>query len=108
MSNAAPARETVVRGESTETFGRVLVSARTHHFIADGPVYSGCPGEALGPGELFLSRVASCGVELVEVLARAANVPLRAVRTVIRGEGGGRHAERDLAFYNAIYIEFSL
>lgn len=108
MSNVTPSRETVVKGESTETFGRVLVSARTHHLVADGPAYSGCPGEAIGPGELFLSGVASCGVELVQVLARTANVPLRAVHTIIRGEGGGRDTQRDVALYNAIHIEFTL
>ncbi len=57
------------QAHSTETFGRVLCSARTQHFVADGPVQNGCPGEALSPGELFLAGVASCGVELVQVIA---------------------------------------
>ena len=53
---------------STETFGRVLVSARDQHLIVDGPVQNGCPGEAITPAELFLSGVAACGVELIQVL----------------------------------------
>src|SRR5258708_4818273 len=55
---------------STETFGRVLVSARDQHLIVDGPVQNGCPGEAITPAELFLSGVAACGVELIQVLAK--------------------------------------
>src|SRR5688572_15704183 len=75
---AAP-REYDVHARSTATFGRVLCSARTHHFIIDGPVANGCPGEALTPPESFLSWVAACAVELVQVVARAQSVPERDV-----------------------------
>src|SRR3982075_4615611 len=68
---------------STETFGRVLVSARDQHLIVDGPVQNGCPGEAITPAELFLSGVAACGVELIEVLAKQLDVPLRSVHAAI-------------------------
>jgi hypothetical protein len=34
----------VVRAESTGTFGRVLLAARHHHVVVDGPVKNGCPG----------------------------------------------------------------
>src|SRR5258707_14143826 len=71
-------RQYELQARSTETFGRVLCSARTNHFVADGPIQNGCPGEAITPGELFLSGVAACGVELVQVLARAQHVPLQA------------------------------
>jgi uncharacterized OsmC-like protein len=109
MSNQTAARETVVEGQSTGTFGRVLCSARTHHFVADGPVSSGCPGEALGPGELFLSGVASCGVELVQVLARDAHVPLTRVSTTFRGSmAGARDASRDVALFNSVRLHFTL
>jgi len=56
--------------KSTDTFGRVLCSAREQHFVMDGPVWNGCPGEALTPGEAFLAAVAACGVELAQVIAR--------------------------------------
>ena len=74
-----------VQAGSTETFGRVLCSARTQHFVVDGPVQNGCPGEALSPAELFLAGVASCGVELVQVIAAEQNVPLQAVSATIEG-----------------------
>ena len=71
---------------STDVFGRVLCSTRDQHFVVDGPVQNGCPGEAVTPGELFLSSVASCGVELVQVFARQEEVPLRPVHVRISGE----------------------
>jgi len=64
----ADIREYAAQAASTDAFGRVLTSARNHHFVVDGPVQNGCPGEAITPDELFLASVASCGVELVQVL----------------------------------------
>jgi len=72
-------REYAAQAASTDTFGRVLCSARNHHFVVDGPVQNGCPGEAINPAELFLSGVAACGVELVQVLAKAQAVPLHGI-----------------------------
>lgn len=63
-------RNYAVAARSTDTFGRVLCSARTHHFIIDGPVQNGCPGEEVTPPESFLAGVAACAVELIQVLAR--------------------------------------
>jgi hypothetical protein len=36
-----------VDARSTDTFGRVLCNSRDQHFVVDGPVHNGCPGEAL-------------------------------------------------------------
>ena len=90
MTTAAPAppstlREYEVRASSTPTFGRVLCSARDHHFVVDGPVQNGCPGEAITPVEVFLSAVAACGVELIHVIARDEGVPLERVGVTITG-----------------------
>jgi hypothetical protein len=30
---------------STDTFGRMLCTARQHHFVSDGPASLGCPEE---------------------------------------------------------------
>ena len=40
---------------STDVFGRVL-RARNHHYVVDGPIQNNCPGEAVTPAEVFLSR----------------------------------------------------
>lgn len=63
-------RNYAIAARSTDTFGRVLCNARDHHFIIDGPVQNGCPGEELTPPEAFLAGVASCGVELIQVIGR--------------------------------------
>ena len=75
---ATTLREYDVRARSTDIFGRVLCSARDHHFIVDGPIQNDCPGEAVTPAEVFLSAVAACGVELLHVIARDQNAPLDA------------------------------
>src|SRR3954463_2310360 len=78
-------REYDVSARSTPTFGRVQCSARNHHFIVDGPVQNGCPGEELTPPELFLSAVASCGVELIHVIARDEKKEIGSVEVKIHG-----------------------
>lgn len=84
-----------VGAQSTDLFGRVVWSCRDQHFVADGPVHNGCPGEAVTPAELFLAGVATCGVELLQVLARDENVLLRSVRAEISGSIDPEHPVRD-------------
>src|SRR5215469_9329924 len=44
-----------VTARSTDVFGRVLCGVRDHHFVIDGPVQNGAPGEEVTPVEVFLS-----------------------------------------------------
>lgn len=98
-----------IRARSTETFGRVLWSCRDQHFVADGPVQNGCPGEAVTPAELFLAGIATCGVELVQVIAKAGDVPLRAVRAEITGELDPTNPVRDdVNVFNSVRLSFEL
>lgn len=98
-----------IRARSTDTFGRVLWTCRDQHFVADGPVQNGCPGEAVTPAELFLAGIAACGVELVEVIARASDVPLRAVRVEITGELDPANPVRDdVRVFNFVRLAFEL
>ena len=110
---ATPAPSTVreyeVEARSTDTFGRVLCSARTHHFVVDGPVQNGCPGEAVTPPELFLSAVASCGVELLHVIARDEGVPLERVAVRVRGTvDRGNQPRADVTVFTAVRLDFEL
>ena len=73
------------RAASTEILGRVMCSVRNHHYVIDGPAQNGCPGEEVTPGELFLSAVASCGVELIQVIAKSEGMPLQAIEVDIEG-----------------------
>ena len=83
-SPAAP-RVYTAHAATTETFGRVAASVRTHHLTVDGPVRNGAPGEAPTPGELVLVAVASCAAEVLQVLARDTGVPLSAAGVTAQG-----------------------
>ena len=109
MTSPTPIREYQVRARSTDVFGRVMCSARDHHFIVDGPVQNGCPGEEVTPPELFLSAVASCGVELVHVIARDQGVPLERVDVTIDGTvDRGNQPRTDVTVFNSVRLRFTL
>jgi uncharacterized OsmC-like protein len=102
-------RTYAVHARTSDVFGRVLCDARDQHYVVDGPVHNGCPGEAVTPAELFLSGVAACGVELVQVLARSQEVPLRSVRVAIKGIQDPAHPVRpDVSLFNSVHITFTL
>lgn len=106
----APAVRTYeVHARSTDVFGRVLCNARDQHYVADGPVQNGCPGEAVTPAELFLSGVAACGVELIGVLARNQEIPLRAARVDIQAMQDPANPVRpDANLFNAVHVAITL
>jgi len=107
--NAAKTRQYEVSARSTEVFGRVLWSCRDQHFVADGPVHNGCPGEAVTPAELFLAGVASCGVELLQVIAKREDVQLESASVEIAGEIDPANPVReDLSVFNSVRIKFRL
>src|SRR5882762_7281571 len=94
---------------STETFGRVLVSARDQHLIVDGPVQNGCPGEAITPAEMFLSGVAACGVELIQVIAKQQDVPLRSISAAIEAtQNQAAPVRPDVNLFNSVRVSLEL
>ena len=102
-------REYELAARTTDVFGRVLCQARTHHFVVDGPVQNGCPGEELTPPEVFLSAVASCGVELVQVIARDTKVNIGPVSVAIHGiVDRSRQARTDVTLFNTITVDFTV
>src|SRR5262252_7271271 len=109
QASAADVRQYAVGGKSTDTFGRVLVSARDQHIIVDGPVQNGCPGEAITPAEMFLSGVAACGVELIQVLAKQQNVPLESVSAAIEAtQDPSAPVRPDVNLFNSVRIHLEL
>jgi uncharacterized OsmC-like protein len=107
--SAAVERRYEIDARSTDVFGRVLWSCRDQHFVADGPVQNGCPGEAVTPAELFLAGVAACGVELVQVLAKDAGTPIGDVRVEIEGVLDPAHPVReDVRVFNAVRLRFEI
>jgi uncharacterized OsmC-like protein len=102
-------RSYAVNARSTDTFGRVLCNVRNQHFVTDGPVQNGCPGEAVGPAELFLAGVAGCGVELMQVIAKEQQVALTHVAVDIEGRMDRSNPVRpDLSLFNAVHLKFHL
>lgn len=109
MMTASQVREYSVAGRSTETFGRVLCSARNHHFLIDGPVQNGCPGEELTPPEAFLSSIAACGVELVQVIAKEDGIPIGPVSASVYGKvDRGNPVRSDVTLFNEVRMTFSI
>jgi uncharacterized OsmC-like protein len=102
-------REYTVAGRSTDTFGRVLCNARDHHFIVDGPVQNGCPGEELTPPEIFLASVAACGVELAQVIAKEDGVPITGVQAAVYGMvDRGNPVRTDVTVFNEVRVTFRI
>ena len=108
-ASASTIRQFEVKAESAPVFGRVLVTARNHHMVVDGPVYNGCPGEAVTPPELFLSAVATCGVELMHVIARDENIPVQNVSIVVEGiVDRDRQPHGNITVFNSVRLRARL
>lgn len=92
-----------VHSYSTGTPGRALCNARTHHFVADD-----AGGEAVGAGELFLSGISACAVNMVERLARTDQVPLQWMDVSVEAYRNPDKAPGDLTVYDAIRVHFDM
>jgi uncharacterized OsmC-like protein len=98
-----------VQAASTATFGRLLLNARSQHLVVDGPVQNGCPGEAITPAELFLGGVASCAVELVQVIGREKGTELATVEAEVSGIVDRAHKVRsDVTVFSSVTLRFAL
>jgi uncharacterized OsmC-like protein len=98
-----------VRAQTTRTFGRVIVNARDHYLVIDGPVQNGCPGEEITPAELFLGGVASCGAELISVIARETNTPLADVDVTLTGTvDRSRQPRPDVTVFTEVKLDIVL
>jgi len=97
------------KAASTDVFGRVMCTVRNHHYVIDGPEQNGCPGEEITPGELFLSAVACCGVELVQVIAKTDGIPLRRIEVAIQGQmDRSKPVRPDVSLFNSVSLHFQM
>src|SRR5262250_2874151 len=102
-------RQYAARAASTDIFGRVMCSVRNHHYVIDGPEQNGCPGEEVTPAELFMSAVASCGVELVQVIAKSDGIPLHDISVEISGRMDRSNPVRpDVSLFNSVKLQFRM
>lgn len=92
-----------VRSYSTGTHGRSICNARNHHWVADD---SG--GEEIGAGELFLSGISACAINMVERLAKEGDMPLQWMDVSVEAYRNldAEPAERTL--YEDIRIHFQM
>ena len=83
--------------------GRAICNARTNHWVSDDG-----GGAAVYSGELFLSGLSSCAVNMVERLARTDNIVLEWMEVPLESyrDAGADHGE--LTLYDAIRIKFEM
>jgi uncharacterized OsmC-like protein len=94
-----------VRAHSTDVFGRVLCSARDHHFVIDGPVHNGAPGEEVTPAEAFLAGIAACAVELIQSFEPS----LTSVHVEIEGHlDRDNPVRQDVTVFNSVRMRVQL
>ena len=94
-----------VDARSTDVFGRVLCSTRDHHFVIDGPVHNGAPGEEVTPAEAFLAGVAACAVELIQSFEPS----LMSVRAAVEGVLDRDNPVReDVTVFNSVRLRVQL
>jgi uncharacterized OsmC-like protein len=109
METPSQERRYSVGAASTAIPGRVLCSARNHHFVVDGPVQNGFAGEAITPVEVMLAAVASCGVELLQSFAARDSVALASVNVQVAGAiDRSRPVRSDATVLNWFTAEFRL
>ncbi|MFE2036123.1 OsmC family protein [Streptomyces scopuliridis] len=61
------AQTTTITGRTTDTLGRLLVTARGNHFVSDARTG---PAEAVQAGELLLASLASCSLSNIQLHAQ--------------------------------------
>ena len=93
-----------VRGYSTGTLGRAICNARNHHFVADN---SGGDQE-IGAGELFLSGIAACAVNMVEKIAHDDRIPLDWMDVGVESYRDPGKVPGERALYDAIRVNFQM
>jgi uncharacterized OsmC-like protein len=92
-----------VRSYSTGTLGRAICNARTHHFVADD-----AGGEEVGAGELFLSGISACAVNMVERLAKEQHIPLQWMDVGVEAYRDPTKHQGDRSIYDAIRVSFDM
>ncbi len=91
------------RSYSTGTLGRAICNARTHHWVSDGT-----GGDAVLSGELFLSGIAACAVNMVERIAHDDQVNLEWMDVSVESWRDPDKVPGELSLYDAIRVNFEM
>ena len=92
-----------VRSYSTGTLGRAICNTRTHHFVADD-----AGGEEVGAGELFLSGISACAVNMVERLANQDKTPLQWMDVSVEAYRDPDKRLGEITVYDAVRVHFEM
>jgi len=83
--------------------GRAICNARTNHWVSDDG-----GGDAVYSGELFLSGISSCAVNMVERLARTDSIVLEWMEVSLESYRDASADHGELTLYDAIRIRFEM
>lgn len=89
-----------VRSASSGIPGRSLNSVGHHHFVIDSPSL----GEEITSADAFLAGISSCGVTLIERVAREQGIPLQRAEVAIEG----RRSRQRSSDFARIHMRFAL
>ena len=92
-----------VHSYSTGTVGRAICNVRNHAFVADG---SG--GEMVGAGELFLSGIAACAVNMVEGIAKNDNISLDWMDVSVESYRDPERTPGEISVYDDVRVHFQM
>ncbi len=92
-----------VRSYSTGTHGRAICNARNHHFVSDD-----VGGDAVGAGELFLTGVSACAVNMVERIAKQDKIVLQWMDVSVEAYRDPDKPAGDLTIFDAIRVHFEM
>ena len=91
------------RSYSTGTLGRAICNARTHHFVSDNT-----GGDEVYSGELFLSGIAACAVNMVEMIAHDEEISLEWMDVGVESWRDLDKEQGDRSVYDAIRVNFEM
>ena len=88
---------------SSGTHGRAICNARTHHWVADDG-----GGDAVGAGELFLSGITACAVNMVERIALTDDAPVDFMEVSAEAFRDSDTTPGDVSLYADVRIHFKI
>ena len=88
---------------STGSLGRAICNPRTHHFVSDDG-----GGDAVYSGELFLSGIAACAVNMVQRIANNEEISLEWMDVGVESWRDPDKEQGDRTVYDAIRVNFEM
>ena len=88
---------------SSGTHGRAICNARNHHWVADDG-----GGDSMYSGELFLSGITACAVNMVERIAVSEDAPVNFMEVSAEAFRDPDSVPGDMTLYADVRIHFKI